>query len=214
MLAVIRVFTTDNPELLSLHSRLIQTRFGLETATYCIPDQPLGIHDAASEAAAVPKIETLARQAQVDGASAILISCAADPAIAECRRTVSIPVIGAGSAAAATALALGRRVGVLTLNGEPPPRMAELLGNRLTAWCSPDKVDNTTDLLTPAGLQAAFAAANKLAEQTDVIVFACTGYTTIGLAAKLNGVIRTPVIDAVVAGGAIAAQLIPAKQGG
>lgn len=208
MLAVIRVFSTDDKEVLEAHSRVLNARYGLETVTYCIPDQPLGIYDDASEAQAVPKIVAIAQQAQATGAKAIFISCAADPAVAECRQSLSIPVIGAGSAAAATALALGRRIGVLNLNGPTPPRMASLLGERLTAQVSPDKVSNTTHLLTPAGQQAALAAAKKLAEQVDVIVFACTGFTTIGLAPILRSAINVPIIDAVEAGGAVAKQVL------
>lgn len=204
MLAVIRVFSTTDPELLSAHSRLIQSRFGLETVTYCIPDQPFGIHDDASEAQAVPKIVTLARQAEAEGAKAIFVSCAADPGVAECRENVSIPVLGAGSSAAAISLAVGRRVGVLNLNGPTPPRMERLLGDRLTACVSPENVANTTDLLTPAGRQAALAAAKKLTAQADVIVFACTGFTTIGLAPALRSSIHVPIIDAVEAGGTVA----------
>ncbi|EGO65246.1 aspartate/glutamate racemase family protein [Acetonema longum] len=211
MLAVVRVFSTADPELLSSHSRLLQTRFGLRTVTYCIPDQPFGIHDDASEARAVPKIVTVARQAEAEGAKAIFVSCAADPGVAECRKTVSIPVLGAGSSGAAVSLAVGCRIGVLNLNGPTPPRMARLLGDRLTAHISPENVANTTDLLTPAGRQAALAAAKKLAEQADVIVFACTGFTTIGLAPVLRSSIRIPIIDAVEAGGTVAKQVLYAN---
>lgn len=207
MLAVIRVFSTDDPEVLAAHSRLIQARSGLETVTYCIPEQPFGIHDEESEAVAVPKIVALAKQAEADGANAVFISCAADPGVAECRETVSIPVLGAGSSAAASALAIGRRVGVLNLNGPTPPRVASLLGNRLIAHTSPNNVTNTTDLLTPAGRQAALAAAESMAEQVDVIMFACTGFTTIGLAPVLRSSIRVPIIDAVEAGAAMATLL-------
>lgn len=207
MLAVIRVFTSDDPEILATHSRLLNARFGLETVTYCIADQPFGIHNEATEAQAVPKIVALAQQAQADGAKAVFVSCAADPAVAECRQHISIPVIGAGSAAAATALALGRRVGVLNLNGPTPHRVARLLGNCMVAQVSPEKVRNTTDLLTPAGREAALAAAQSLSEQADVIIFACTGFTTIGLAPILRRNIRIPIIDAVEAGGAIAKQI-------
>lgn len=208
MLAVIRVFSTQDREVLAAHGRLLQECFGLETVTYCIPDQPCGIHDDTSEAQAVPKIVAIAKQAQTEGAKAIFISCAADPAVAECRQQVSIPVIGAGSAAAAAALAVGRRIGVLNLNGPTPPRVAAVLGDRLAAAAAPEQVANTTDLLTPAGRKAALAAAQGLAEKSDVIVFACTGFTTIGLAPLLRSSIRVPIIDAVVAGGAIVKQII------
>lgn len=210
MLAIIRVFTVADHDLLAAHGRIIGARFGLTSQTYCIPDQPLGIFDEASERQAVPKIVAVARQAAADGARAVFISCAADPALDECRQTLSIPVIGAGSAAAAVALALGKRVGVLTLNGPVPAPMADALGSRLTAFRSPAGVTTTADLLTAAGRDAAIAAARDLARRADVIAFACTGYATIGLASLLRGGVAVPVVDAVEAGGLFALQLLSA----
>lgn len=212
MLALIRVFTSTDPEVLGVHSSIITSRFGLSVRTYCIPDQPLGIHDDASERQAVPKIVAVAGQAAADGAKAILISCAADPAVDECRKALAIPVIGAGSAAAGVALALGRRVGVLTLNGPVPQPMAAVLGSHLTAAKSPAGVANTADLLTAAGRAAATTAARDLASKADVIVLACTGYTTIGLGAQLRGSVGVPIVDAVEAGGLIALHLLAAPK--
>ena len=208
MLALIRVFTSTDPQVLGVHGSIITSRFGLSVRTYCIPDQPLGIHDDASERQAIPKIVATAEQAAADGAGCVLISCAADPAVRECRRALGIPVVGAGSAAAGVALALGPRVGVLTLNGPVPQPMAAILGSHLAATKSPAGVANTADLLTPAGRAAAIAAARDLASRVDVIALACTGYTTIGLEAQLRGSIGVPVVDAVEAGGLIALHLL------
>jgi Asp/Glu/hydantoin racemase len=208
LLAVIRVFTAADPEVLAAHSRIIGSRFGLDTRTYCIPDQPLGIYDDASERLAVPKIVAAARQAAADGARAILVSCAADPAVDECRRQLTVPVIGAGTASAGISLALGRKIGVLTLNGPVPQPMAQALGPHLAAAMSPTGVATTADLLAPAGRDAAVAAARALAGLTDVVAFACTGYTTIGLAALLRGALPVPVVDAVEAGGLAAFHLL------
>ena len=207
-LAVIRVFSTADQKVLAAHGQLITSRYGLPTVTYCIPDQPLGIYDDATEQQAAPKIVAAAQQAEANGAKAVLISCAVDPAVAECRQVLSIPVIGAGSSAAALAIALGNRVGVLNLTGSVHPRIARLLGNRFTCEQSPQGIANTADLLSAEGLQAARKAAAALSKQADVIVFTCTGFTTIGLAALLRQDLSIPIVDAVEAGGGVAWQLL------
>jgi len=204
MLGVIRVFTTADDAIVAAHGQLIASLFGLETRSYCIPDQPLGIYDAASHQQAVPKIVAAAKKAAEDGAKAVFISCAADPGVQECRQVLSIPVIGAGSAAAGIGLAMGPRVGVLNLTGSTPPAIAGLLGKHLAAEAAPQGVRNTTDLLNQAGMSAAIEAANILARSADVIVLACTGYSTIGLAKVLRSIVGVPIVDAVEAGGTVA----------
>lgn len=210
MLAIIRVFTTTDAVVLAAHENILRSEFGLPGRTYCIPDQPFGIYDDASEELAAPKIVEVAKRAQADGAQAIFISCAADPAIEAARAAVDVPVLGAGSAAAGIGLALGARVGVLNLSGPTPARMAQLLGERLVIELSPEGVKNTTDLLTDCGRQAAVRAAKQIAQVADVMILACTGYTTIGLAAELQREVGLPVIDAVRAGGAVARHLFAA----
>ena len=202
MLGIIRVFTADE-EIAGKHGRIITNCFGLRTATFTIDDQPLGIYDDATHKQAIPKIVAAAKKAEAAGVKALLISCAADPGVEECRQALSIPVIGAGSAASGIGLALGRRVGVLNLTGPTPPAITKLLGDRLVAAASPPGVGNTTHLLNPSGMNLAIETAQMLAQQADVIVFACTGYSTIGLAKILRNKIPLHVVDAVEAGGAV-----------
>ena len=213
MLAVVRVFTSDDSHVLSAHGEIIQKRYGLTTRTWCIPDQPRGIYDNASEEAAVPKIVAVAKEAAETGAQAVFISCAADPAVTECRRTLKIPVIGAGSAAAALGLALGKKIGVLNLNAPTLPVVAEILGNRLAMERWPQGVNDTTDLLTAAGLKAAETAVKEMTEKCDVILLGCTGYSTIHLADILRPCVKIPIVDAVEAGGAVAAFIMAGSMG-
>jgi allantoin racemase len=208
MIGIIRVFTTNQEEVLQQHGKVIAQTFDVPTVTKCIPDQPLGIFNDETEAIAVPKIVELGKQMEKEGCSVLVISCAADPAISELRKEVSIPVIGAGSAAALTALAIGEPVGVLGITETPPAVIEQLLGNFLVGNKKPEGVSNTTDLMTPTGRQNAINAANKLVDQgAKVIVFACTGFSTIGLANLLREEINVPIIDAVEAEGMFAARL-------
>ncbi|WP_459115344.1 aspartate/glutamate racemase family protein [Kineococcus deserti] len=205
MVGVVRVVTSDDTEFLDRHGRLLESEQGLRTLTRCLPDQPRGVFDDATFAAAVPKVRDLAVElaGQVD---VVVISCAADPGLAEARAAVDVPVVGAGSAAAGLALALGRRVGVLDLTARTPESITSVLGSRLHLARQPDGVRETRDLLTEQGRVACLTAARRMVEDgADVLLQACTGMTTTGLAAQLRRELRVPVVDAVRAAGTVAA---------
>ncbi len=203
MLAVIRVLTIEQDSVLEQHGQLISKKFGISTKSYCIPTQPKGIYDDVTKLKAVPKILETIRQAEYSGAKAVFISCAADPALQEAREQFSLPIIGAGSALATMGLALGERMGDLNLVGSTPPRIVSLLGCRLVAEASPQGVSNTTDMLVHKGA-ALVAAKSLLKKGADVILLACTGYSSIGMAQFITDELDCRVIDAVEAGGAVA----------
>jgi allantoin racemase len=208
MIGLIRVLTTENSDVLEQHGRMITNRYGVPVTNACIPDQPLGIYDDETEEKANPKIVQLGISMAKDGCKVLVVSCAADPAVDQLRSQVSIPVIGAGSAASYMARAIGKPVGVMGISDTVPAVMAHILGDLLLRYARPEGVTNTTDLMTPAGQQTAIAAARSLMEQgTEVIVFACTGFSTIGLADVLRKELHIPVIDAVEAEGLFASNL-------
>lgn len=200
-LGIIRVLTTDDPELLNQHGAAVRDAFGLESISRCIPDQPRGVFSDDTFTLAAPKVAELAAQMErEDGVDALVLSCAADPGLGLARARVGVPVHGAGSAAARAALRLGEKVGVLDLTTETPRAVTEILGDRLVAALVPDGVSETRHLLTPHGRAAAVAGARELvARGADVILFACTGMTTIGLKAALADQIDVPIVDAVLA---------------
>ncbi|MFC7328895.1 aspartate/glutamate racemase family protein [Marinactinospora rubrisoli] len=203
-IGVIRVVTTDDDAYLNAHGDLIRAEYGadVDTVSRCIPGQPDGVHDDATFARASVKVADLAaRMEREDAVDALLISCAADPGLARARERVRVPVIGAGSAAARRALELGERVGVLDLTPRTPESVASVLGDRRVAALVPEGVTRTHDLLGRAGVEASVRAAGRLVEMgAGTIMFACTGMSTIGLAAELAGRIDVPVVDAVRAG--------------
>jgi Asp/Glu/hydantoin racemase len=149
LVGVIRVVTSADEDFLQSHARVLEAHFGFPTVTRCIPDQLHGIHDGVTMAAAVPKIVRVAQDLVTrDDVDLILISCAADPGIAEVRAAVGIPVVGAGSAGAAVALSSGDAVGVLGITDDVPEAVAEVLGRRLVAAVRPRGVRRTTELMT------------------------------------------------------------------
>ncbi|MCY9670175.1 AroM family protein [Paenibacillus alginolyticus] len=208
MIGLIRVFTTEDSEVLEQHGQMISKIYGVPVINKCIPDQPLGIFNNETEEIANPKIVELGKSMEKEGCKLLIISCAADPAIEQLRKSVSIPVIGAGSAASLTALAMGQPVGVMGISDCVPAVMENILGNLMVQYIRPEGVTNTTDLMTAAGREKAVEAARKLLDQgTKVIVFACTGFSTIGLANTLRKELNVPVIDAVEAEGLFASNL-------
>jgi len=206
VVGIIRVITSEDEEFLQSHAKVLQERYDIESVTRCIPDQPHGIHDKATLEAAVPKIVQVAKDlVEQDHVDLILISCADDPGIEEVRSVVNVPVIGAGSAAAVIALARGGGVGVLGITEDVPAAIADVLGDRLVASRVPQGVRRTTDLMSAAGAEAAVAAALELRDAgAGSIVFACTGFTTIGLADPAAQATGIPVVDAVLAAGLVA----------
>ncbi|WP_340024540.1 aspartate/glutamate racemase family protein [Paenibacillus sp. FSL K6-1096] len=205
MLGIIRVITLQDSTGLKLHGDLIGQRYGLPVMSRSIPDQPRGVFNDETEAESIPKIIALARELEQQGCTAIGISCAADPALAECREAVGIPVLGAGSCAAHMAMAYSSRVGVLTILEEVPPLIRGILGEAYIGMDRPDGVTTTLDLGTPEGRAGALAGAARLVERgAEVLVLACTGFATIGLAAELEEQLGIRAFDPILCLGAAA----------
>lgn len=213
MIGVIRVFTTEDPKILHQHGAIITEKYGLETINRCIPNQLLGIYNDETEQIAIPKIVDLGKKLVNEGCQLLVVSCAADPAVEQLRNTVNVPVIGAGSSAALTALSLGEPVGVMGIGDEIPNVMKSILGDFYVGYARPEGVTNTTDLLTPAGKEKSLQTARSLMEQgAKVIVFACTGYSTIRLADVLRKELQITVIDAVEAEGLFASYVMQQRK--
>ncbi|OWR31512.1 hydantoin racemase [Saccharibacillus sp. O23] len=200
MLGIIRVITMDSEEDVNKHGALIRRRSGVETLSACIPDQPEGVYDEATEAQASPKIVELARELERRGCTAIGISCAADPALEETRAAVGVPVYGAGSCAARQALELAPRAGVLTILREAPPLIRGALGEAYIGTERPEGVVTTLDLQTPQGQEAAIEAALRLRNRgAEVVVLACTGFASIGFADQLRARTGIVAVDPILA---------------
>jgi len=206
-IGLIRVVTLKDDNEAGLHGRLLERLHpGFRVVSRCIPDQPKGIYDEETERLAVPKIVELGigmfRGEKLD---ALFVSCAADPGVTELRSELQIPVIGAGSSAAALALAYSDRVATMGITEGTPEAMRRVLGNALAGETRPEGVRNTLDLLGEAGRRSAFEACRVLLEASGagVIALACTGFATIGLASELEKKFKVPVIDPVVAAGTV-----------
>jgi len=209
VVGIIRVVTIADQELMNRQGRLLESLFpDFTTVTECIPNQPDGIHNEETETMAIPQIIELGKK-MAKRVQALIVSCAADPAVEDLRKGLSIPVIEAGSAAVGVGMALGSRIGVLNLNEETPRVISSLLGKMLIGATSPEGVRTTLDLMTPSGKMAAVKAANRLGQMgADVIVMACTGYATISLAPVLRKESKIPIVDPIEAAGLITHEVL------
>lgn len=211
-IGLIRVMTTSDRRLLNAHGKLLHEAFGFTVSSRCIPDQPSGVYDQASLESAAPKVVQLARE-MAGEADALIISCASDPGLAATRAAVDIPVIGAGSAAAAAALTFGGRIGVLGLGAHVPGPIAESLGDRMLLIDGVEQVETPDAFLMPAGIFDTLAAAHMLVDAgAEVIVQASTGLSSIGMAGVLRRRLGVPVIDAVTAAGSMLVSAVAARE--
>ncbi|MCC0567365.1 MULTISPECIES: aspartate/glutamate racemase family protein [Brevibacillus] len=209
MLGIIRVLTLSDPRDVHRHGELIERQYQIPVVSECIWDQPKGIYDQETEDIAVPKIIEVAKRLEAKGCQAIGISCAADPALAEVRQAVRVPVIGAGSAAAHQAMAMSRKAGVLTILDDAPPLVKQILGDAYVGMKRPDGVRTTLDLQTPEGRKNALEAAKWLKEQgAESIVLCCTGFATIGFAKELMERLQLPAMDPIMAIGTTASMFL------
>ncbi|MEM2558918.1 MAG: aspartate/glutamate racemase family protein [Nitrososphaerota archaeon] len=209
-IGLVRVLTMEDEEKLNLHGRIIEKAFPeLKVVTKCIEDQPEGIYDLQSEELAKHKIIKLIKEFQDMNVDAVIISCAGDPAVTEARRIFKIPIIGAGSASASLALTCGERVGVIKITKEVPNIIRKILGPHLIAEESLENVGSVIDLMSEKGKTASINALKRLLEHdVEVIVLACTGFTTIGFKKLAEEITSVPVIDPILAAGAITLSIL------
>ena len=154
------------------------------------------------EAEAAPWILEEARKAEQEGADAVMIDCAMDPCIPALRQAVSIPVIGAGMAAFAQALALGDRFSIIA----PLKSLVPAYRRRMNEYCLQDRCASIRsisvpilDLLSEQAWES-FINEGLLAvkeDGADVIVLGCTGLSPAFPFIRRN--IPVPVIDPVAA---------------
>ncbi|HLT57244.1 MAG TPA: aspartate/glutamate racemase family protein [Limnochordales bacterium] len=197
-LGIISVVTTVDEERLYSHRRHIEAHYPeWNVVSRCIPDQPRGVHDEQTHRAAEPKVVALAQAYAREGVDAIYVSCAADPGVELARpRLNGTPILGAGRAGALVALSYGMPVGVLGITDTGPKVVVETLGDTLVAVERPRGVTTALDLGSPAGKSETVAAAGRLVTAgARVILYACTGMSTLGVTPLIWEKYRVPVVD-------------------
>lgn len=209
-IGVIRTVTPKDGESSNKHAQRIERVTGIPCVTRSIENQPDGIYDQESERIATPKIIDVAKKmTKEDDVSAIVPICAADPALAELREIVSVPVLGVGESGALVARSITNNVGVLAATEELPERMLHVLGHNVD-HIRPEGVGDPSDLPHIEDIEEkSKAAVSRLLDRgAQVILFACTGYSIMGLGDLLREEMNINVVDSVEAAGTLAAYFI------
>lgn len=209
MLGIIRVLTTENQDVLKEHENILKRRYAIQAVTSCISDQPNGIYNDQSEKEAIPKIIELSKQMlESNELDCITISCAADPGLNELKEIHSIPILGAGIAGATLAKQQGKKIAVIGITDLPPKVIQEMLGTQLLVYVFEPTIRKTTDLFKEEAKSKLLRRVKTAQDEgADVILFACTGFSTIQLKNFLEEHIRIPIIDLVEAQGELYLQM-------
>ena len=209
---LIRVISLKGKEEQETHARLMMRSYpSLEVYTEAIEGFPHGLYNDELVAKAIPAIlqaaEKLASLVDV-----LAVSCAEDPGVDELRKHYQIPVVGAGSALAWACRAFGRRVGILTITPQLPAPLHKALRDCNFAWRQVDGVKRTTEL--EDAQDRIFVGASELVDQgRNVLALACTGFSSLDVASVLAERVKVPVVDPVVAMGAVLTTFNSFKKG-
>lgn len=208
-IGLIRVLSLEDEKGINSHGLMLEAFFGdnqVNVVSRCIKGHPKGLYNEPEVRAAIPKIVRLGQEMERDdGVQSLLVSCVADPGVPELRAASNLPVIGAGAAAAAVVLAMGKPVGALSILDDILHPIAELLGDRLVAWEVPDGVETTVDLMTMEGKERILEAGEAVRKRgAEVILLACTGFSTVRIAPFLEERLSMPVVDPVISAGLLA----------
>jgi len=202
-IGLIRVLTTNNREFLNFHGNILHDNFPFEVESNCIPDQYTGVYSKETYLKAIPKILDLAIEMEKKGKDGIIISCAEDPGVAEAKRVLQIPVVGAGAAVASIAFGYSTKIGVLNLTKSTPEGMKQILGSRLIAEKTIN-AKNALELMTSKGIENMIQSSLELKKLgVEVIALACTGMSTVNAASRIEKRVGIRVVDPVIAEGVI-----------
>ncbi|MEG1067738.1 MAG: aspartate/glutamate racemase family protein [Anaerovoracaceae bacterium] len=140
-----------------------------------------------------------------DGFDGIISYCFANPAVDACREAVSIPVLGSGEASMAMALAVGRRISIVTIlpnilplirkQWEPHIRNGKVVSVRSANVPVLSIGDGSDEIFEKLYQEAKMAI---LEDGADAIVLGCTGFA--GFAQKIQERLKedgfiVPVLD-------------------
>jgi allantoin racemase len=191
---------------------LVSRDFAIEITS--IKKGPETIEQALDEVLAGEAILSEVRQAEADGADAVIVDCALDPILSASRQAVHIPVIGAGQAAYALALTLGDRFSIVgplkCLVPEYRRRIHEYgLSARLASirWIDVPILDLLSDQAIRAFVREGRLAVEQ--DQAEVLVLGCTGMSP--AVPRLQQMLEVPVVDPAGAAIALAETLIRLK---
>ncbi len=184
----------------------------VEVTTICLEDGPVSLESGVDEALIAVPLMLEARKAEEEGYDAVVIDCAADPAVRAVREYVRIPVVSAGEASFQYVLGLADRFSVVTVL----ENTARLIEDRLRSYGLMLRVASVryanvpvldlTDMSLACDRILAEAREAIDKDGADAIVLGCTGMSPVTKHLQEN--LEVPVVDPAVAALTLAESLV------
>ena len=180
-------------------------RPGAEVRAAAIAKGPETIETHYLKAMSVPEMLRLARQAEREGATAVVIDCMSDPSLDAAREAVSIPVVGPAQTSAFLAASLAHRFSILGTRADMGHKFVNQiheygLGSKLasvqTVGLTVQQVESDPQAMFKGLLEAGEKAITQ--DGAHILIPGCTGM--IGIAGKLESALTArgycvPVIE-------------------
>jgi allantoin racemase len=164
------------------------------------PGAPPAIESALDEAACVPPMLALVREAAGQGYDAVVIACFSDPGLDAAREATDLPVVGIQDAAMHLAAQIGYRFSVLTTLAHRSPvreRAALLAGlDRRLASCRPLDLPVLETVVNREQVVEKIVRIGRQAIEEDgaeVLILGCAGLGDLAIRASRE--LGVPVVD-------------------
>jgi allantoin racemase len=184
----------------------------VQVSTVCLVDGPVSLESGVDDALVAVPLMLAARQAESEGYDAVVIDCAADPALRAVREYVRIPVTSAGEAAFQYALGLADQFSVVTVL----ENTARLIQDRLRGYGLWSRVASVRSANIPVldlgdmatACEAILAQARGAIDSdgAQAIVLGCTGMSPV--TKHLQETLEVPVVDPAIAALTLAESLV------
>ena len=211
------IMCNSSKEFYDAHAgrRLAMSTDEVQLVVVNIPHGPDSMESAYDEAIAAPYILQQVVSAETEGCDAVVIDCAADPALRAAREISELPVVSAGEASYHAAMMVAGKFSVITVL----PTTANEISDHLRMYEFSSRVASVRSANVPVlaledeqeAEEHLYAAARKAIEEdgAQAIVLGCTGM--MAMRDSLEKRLGVPVIEPYLAAIQFAASLVRMK---
>ena len=211
------IMCNSSKEFYDAHAgrRLAMSTDEIQLVVVNIPHGPDSMESAYDEAIAAPYILQQVVSAETEGCDAVVIDCAADPALRAAREISELPVVSAGEASYHAAMMVAGKFSVITVL----PTTANEISDHLRMYGFSSRVASVRSANVPVlaledeqeAEEHLYAAARKAIDEdgAQAIVLGCTGM--MAMRDSLEKRLGVPVIEPYLAAIQFAASLVRMK---
>lgn len=211
------IMCNSSKEFYDAHAgrRLAMSTDEVQLVVVNIPHGPDSMESAYDEAIAAPYILQQVVSAETEGCDAVVIDCAADPALRAAREISELPVVSAGEASYHAAMMVAGKFSVITVL----PTTANEISDHLRMYELSSRVASVRSANVPVlaledeqeAEEHLYAAARKAIDEdgAQAIVLGCTGM--MAMRDSLEKRLGVPVIEPYLAAIQFAASLVRMK---